>query len=42
MGNTKHMNAWDNGAMKPNNGMPEGELQALAHKCVCVILCLGC
>jgi hypothetical protein len=42
VGNTEHINAWDNGAMEPHDGMPEGELQALAHKCVCEILCLVC
>ncbi len=42
VGNTKHMNAWDNGAMEPHDGMLKGELQALAHKYVYEILCLGC
>lgn len=42
VGNTEHINAWDNGVMEPDDGMHEGELQALAHKCVCEILCLVC
>ncbi len=40
VGNEEHSNAWDNGAVEPDDGMRKGELQALARRCV-VFLVLG-